>query len=338
MDPAILERARRLADDVLLPAAAATDRADAVPTEHLDLLAAAGLYGLTGPGPAGGLDADGRELCTVVELLAGGCLATAFVWVQHHGAVRALAAPDAPPALRDAWLRPLCRGERRAGLALAGLLPGPPRLRATRPPGGDGWSLEGSASWVTGWGLVDVLLVAARGDDGTVVWLLVDAAAGPGVAVERQRLVAADASVTVRVAFDGATVPGDRLIRVEPYDESAWTGGRQLRVNGSLALGVAGRCCRLIGPGPLDEELAACRRSLDRADDDGMPGARAAAAELALRAAAAAVVHEGSTAILADRHGQRLGREALFLLVFGTRPSIRAALLARLDAVPDPPG
>ena len=335
MDPSILDRARELADGTLFPAAGAIDRADAVPAAHLDLLAATGLYGLTGPPAAGGLDADVRELCAVVEVLAGACLATAFVWVQHHGLVRALAGPGGPAALRDEWLGSLCRGERRAGLALTGLLPGPPRLRAVPDGPGGGWVLHGTSPWVTGWGLVDVLLVAARGDDRSVAWFMVDAAESRGVAIERQRLVAADASVTVKVAFDGARVPAGRLIRVEPYEQSAWVGGRQLRVNGSLALGVAGRCCRMIGPSPLDDELDACRRMLDRAGDDGMPAARAAASELAGRAAAALVVHEGSGGILAGRPPERLAREALFLLVFGTRPSIRTSLLRRLNALPD---
>ena len=339
MDPGVVERARRIGEDVLFPAALAVDRAEVVPAGHLDVLAAAGLFGLVGPAEAGGLAGDVRGLGTVVEVLAEACLATTFVWIQHHGAVRALAAPGAPAALREAWLAPLCRGERRAGLALTGLLPGPPRLRAT-PSDGDGdpdpgWVLTGESPWVTGWGLVDALLVAARGHGDTVVWLLVDAADGPGVRVERQRLVAADASVTVRLAFDGVAVPADRLIRVEPYHEAAWVGARQLRVNGSLALGVASRCCRILGPGPLDGELDACRALLDESGDDGMPAARAAASELALRAAAAAAVHEGSRSVLVGDHGQRLVREALFLLVFGTRPSIRAELLQRLRAVPD---
>jgi alkylation response protein AidB-like acyl-CoA dehydrogenase len=323
----VVEVARRIGDQALFPAAMATDAADAVPVEHLDLLAEAGLYGLAGPPEAGGLGADLATVSAVAEALAGGCLTTAFVWVQHHGLVRTVAG-QAPPALRSAWLAPLCTGERRAGLALGGLLPGPPRLRA-RPAGG-GWVLDGTSPWVTGWTRIDVLQLAARGPDDTLVWLLVDATDGPGLTVERQRLVAVDASVTVRLDFAGFEVPGERLLAVGPYDPAASSAAEVLRVNGSLALGVAGRCCRMLGPCPLDEELAWCRRWLDEAGTDGMPAARAAASDLALRAAAALVVHAGSGSILREEHPQRLAREALFLLVFGTRPGIRASLLERL--------
>lgn len=319
--------AQRFADDVLFPSALATEEAGAVPASHLDALAAAGLYGMAGPVEAGGLGVDRETGWAVVEALAGGCLTTTFVWVQHHGLVRAVAA-DAPAELREEWLAPLCRGERRAGLALAGLLPGPARLLAT--PEDEGWVLQGSSPWVTGWDHVDALLVAARGPEDTVVWLAVDAAEGAGLAVERQRLVAVDASVTVRADFDGLVVPRTRLVHVQPYAEVAGGPAAALRTNGSLALGVAARCCRLMAPSRLDAEVVACRAALDAAGPDEIAGARAAASELAVRAAAALVVHEGSSSITTDAHGQRLAREATFLLVFGTRPPIRRALLHRL--------
>lgn len=51
-----------------------------------------------------------------------------------------------------------------------------------------------------------------------------------------------------------------------------------------------------------------------------------------MRAATALLVHAGSQGILRDHHAQRRVREAMFLLVFGSRPPIKAELLARLTA------
>lgn len=322
------EAARRIADEVLFPAAGATDGAAAVPAGHLDRLAAAGLYGAAGPPESGGLGLDGAPFLAVVEALAGGCLATTFVWAQHHRLVRALARPDAPRTLRDEWLGPLCAGDRRSGLALAGLLPGPPRLGATETAGG--WVLEGTAPWVTGWGMVDVLLVAARGPGGAVVWLLVDAEAGRGLVAERQHLVAADAAVTVRLSFDAVRVPAGRLLGIDAADPAEQAFAAASRTNGALALGVAVRCCRLLGPSRLDDAVATCRQRLDHAEPAAVAGVRAEASELALRAASALMVHAGSRSVLRDEHPQRLAREALFLLVFGSRPPIRTALLERV--------
>jgi len=325
---AIVEVARTIADEVLFPAALAVDRAAGIPAGHLDRLAAAGLYSVAGPLDAGGLDLGLPEFCAVIEALATGCLATTFVWVQHHGAVRALA--GGPAALRERWLVPLCRGERRAGIALTGLQPGPPRLRAE--PAGDGWRLSGTAPWVTGWGAVDVLYVIARGPDDTLVSLLLDAAERPGLVARRQHLVAVDASATVELEFTDLQVDGSRLLGVGPFGAGASSVVH--RVNASLALGLIDRCCRLLGPSTLDAQLTACRAALDAAleDETGdrMAAARASTAALAVRAAAATVTHAGSRAIRLDQHPQRLAREASFLLVFATRPSIRTALLTTL--------
>ena len=63
-----------------------------------------------------------------------------------------------------------------------------------------------------------------------------------------------------------------------------------------------------------------------------MAEARAAAAELAVRSAAALIAGQGSRSILIEEHAQRLYREAAFLLVFGSRAAIRSSLLRRLGA------
>src|SRR6266508_206671 len=142
----VLDTARRIAEEVLFPAATAVDAADRVPADHLDLLAANGFYGLAAPADAGGLGlADRATASRVIEILASGCLTTTFVWLQHHSAVAAVA--DSP--LRKEWLPPLARGDRRAGVVLAGLRPGPPSVRAEPVDGG--YLIDGQAPWVTGW-------------------------------------------------------------------------------------------------------------------------------------------------------------------------------------------
>jgi alkylation response protein AidB-like acyl-CoA dehydrogenase len=314
---ALARRAARIADEVLFPAALAVDRADRVPASHLDLLAAEGFYGV----PA--ID-DAALAHGITESLASGCLATAFVWIQHQGAVRA--ALGAPPAVRDAWLDPLCRGERRAGVVLAALRPGPPSVRARPVPGG--YVFDGEAPWVTGWGMVDTLFTVARTDDDTVVFALLDA--DPAMDFTLLAPIAVAASRSGHLRLRDHFVPDDRVTGTAPYADWPAHDAAGLRGNGSLALGVVARCCRLMGPGPFDTELSACREALDTTGPEGLPAARAAASALAVRAAAALTAHTGSRAILPDDHAQRLVREAAFLLVFGSRPAIRSALLARL--------
>jgi alkylation response protein AidB-like acyl-CoA dehydrogenase len=326
--PDLLERARALADDVLFPSSLTTDAAPLVPKDLLDLLAEEGFYGLVGPREAGGMGADKATANGVVEAFAGGCLATAFVWLQHQHPVRAVEA-SRTPGLRDAWLAPLCRGRLRAGIALAGERPGPPLLRADGSP--DGLILDGEAPWVTGWGRIDVVLVAARIGD-RVVRVLVDAVDGPTLTVDRLHPVAADASGTVTLRFRRHRVPSDRVLGQVRYTDVLAGDAAGLRGNGSLALGVASRCCRMLGSSELDGQLAEIRGLLDAAGPASLPSARAAASAFAMRAAAALVTAQGARSILRDAHAQLLAREALFLLVFGSRPAIKDALGRRLTA------
>jgi alkylation response protein AidB-like acyl-CoA dehydrogenase len=341
-----LNRARQIADEILFPAAIAVDRADRIPAGHLDAIASAGLYGLAGPVLSGGLDADQAALWRVIEILAGGCLATTFVWLQHHSAVRALTTSDNSD-LRDSWLAPLCRGAKRAGIALGGARPGPPPLRARAVPGG--YIFDGSAPWVTGWDMIDVVHTLARDEAGGLVAALLPARISDTLSAQRLDLVAVNASRTVELAFSGHFVPAELVSGVVMHQDWLARDAAGLRPNGSLALGVAARCCELISrmgnsrsearqdaavSPPLQAELAELRARLDAADAASLPAARAAAAEFAWRAAGGLVTAAGSRSIVAGQHPQRLAREATFLLVFGSRPAIKASLFGLLTATP----
>ena len=309
--------------------AAEVDATGKLSAAHLAGLAEAGLYGIFAPTSAGGLGLDHAQARPVVEELAAGCLASTFVWIQHFRLLSTLLDPGTAESLRDSLLPRVVRGAVRGGVALAGLLPGPPQLTAR--PGPDGWLLDGQSPWVTGWGYVSLILVLARGPADSVVSLLVDAAEQPGLTAERLRLAAADASGTVRLSFSGVRVPAERYASQRPYDPVR-DQAEGLRLNGSLALGVARRCCALLGPSPLDGQLRHRRAALDAASTETMPAARAGASELAVRAAHALAVRRGSSSALAGDEAERLTREAAFLLVFGSRPTIKEALLARFTA------
>ncbi len=328
--------AARLADEVLFPRVVATDSSELVPIDSLDALAAAGLYGIAGPRRAGGLELDQSEGLQVIEELARGCLATAFVWLQHHGTVRAVAA--AGGELRERLLGPLCRGEIRSGVAFAGLRRlGPPLLVAS-PERDEAFLLNGHLPWLTGWGAIDVALVAARdaGGFGDVVWGVVDAREGPGLAVERLRLTAMDATATVTAELTDLHLPGDRIVGVEPYEEWLARDAAGLRTNGSMALGLGRRVVALLEESGAGEPAAAFARRLDSARDGldragvrALPAARADAVDVAVQAAMALVVARGGRALVRGELEEILARQAVFLLVFGQTPAIKAAQLRR---------
>jgi alkylation response protein AidB-like acyl-CoA dehydrogenase len=325
-----LRRRLESVSSLLWADASAVDRADTLPPGHLEAFSAAGLYGIFAPADEGGLGLGFPEMCAVVEELASACAATTFVWVQHFRFLGSMLDVATGAALRARWRAPAITGAIKGGVALTGLMPGPARLVAE--PSGDGWALHGEAPWVSGWDIVDVLVVVARAPGDAVVSMVLDARAQPGLTVAPARLSAINASRTVRLEFSDLVVSGDRMLGQEAYP-LATSQPERLRLNGSFALGVAKRCCLLIGPSPLDEELRARRAELDDATGVTVAGARAAACELAVRAAHFLAVSRGSQSALVGDVAERLSREAALLLVFASRPAIKSALLQRLGGL-----
>ncbi|MGI8983202.1 MAG: acyl-CoA dehydrogenase family protein [Acidimicrobiales bacterium] len=323
------DAARRLAEEVLAPAAAATDRAAVVPRSHLDALAGAGLMGLfRPPGPPATVVQD------TYEALAGACGVTYFVWVQHHAPVRMLAA-SANEGLRARYLDALCAGRVLGGVAFAYLRrPGSPAVVAT--PVAGGYRVDGEAPWVTSWGLAGVYEVAARrGDD--VVFFLVETTAPSLRASPPLALAAMGASSTVRLSFDGLFVPDDDVAAVVAYDE--WKAQDRIitATPNPAVFGIAATCVRLLGETPLAAEVNECRRrsyalaGAAEPDLDALVWARAESLDLAVRAATALVVATGGRSMAAAHPAQRLLREAAFFTIQAQTPAVRAATLAQLD-------
>lgn len=319
-------RARRFADDVLFPASAAVERGEVDLAAQLDRLADEGFYGVAAPTAFGGVGPAGAPIVAdVIAALAGGCLTTTFVWLQHLAPLMAVAAVGGDED-RTGWLRPLASGQVRAGLAMSR----PDRLHVRPVPGG--FRLTGESPWVTGWGLIGVLLVGAVDDHGLLHVFVLDAAESDGLVAHETRLMAVQPSRTVALEFTDHFVPAARLGHTQTLTSYAASQATGVVMNGFLALGVAGRCARLIGDASdLEADIADARLRLLTAAPEEIPEARAASSLLAARAAARLVVHTGSRSVLADEHAGRLYRESGFLLVFGQRPAIRQALLGRLS-------
>jgi alkylation response protein AidB-like acyl-CoA dehydrogenase len=330
-------KARRIADDVLFPAALYVDRTGTVPDSHFQLLADEGFYGVAAPDSVGGADLSLPDFLAVVEILAGGCLATTFTWLQHQGVVRGIATTG-NIAVRDRWLPDLVRGERRAGVAFAGAIQQPPTLWAKQVD--SGYLLSGDAPFVSGWHTVDLVLLSARATEADdIVSGILETRAPDGPAVDPIQLVAAQGTDTVRLTFNDYHLPADAI--TTRVTRTEFLGGQVFgsRVNGTIPLGITARCIRLLTESGRDDlattlaaQLAEARTRMDNAlaNPPAMPAARAATADLAYRAAGTLVVASGSAGITTSHHAQRLAREAMFTLVAAGRPEIRTELISLL--------
>lgn len=119
----MVERARWVAETLLLPYASEVDAYREIPASHFRVLASEGLFGVASPE----LGLDFNSMVSVIENLASGCLATTFVWMQHHLAVIGLSSSP-NESLRKRFLVDLITGSRLSGNASAGVLTSPPRL------------------------------------------------------------------------------------------------------------------------------------------------------------------------------------------------------------------
>lgn len=336
----MVDRATELARDTLAVAALDVDRTGRIPDEHWRALADAGLYGIAVPVELGGPGLDFDELVEILEVIAGACLATAFTWLQHHGMLAALAA-SANTALRDELIPAAASGRIRGGVAFAGAVPVPPRMRADRIDGG--WRLTGHAPFVSGWGVIDVIQFSA-GDTvtGDIVSGVLAAERQPGImAVVPQSLSVADATRTVSLDVDGLVLPDDRVVSRVTRDDFMANQNFGSRLNGTLPVGVARRCTDELDaagqPAAADAlrtEIAAVRGRMNAGlgDTVALLQARADAAELAVRAACAVVAGHGGTGLLRGSQAQLLARNATFTLVAASRPELKRTLVSRFSA------
>ncbi|QSE88872.1 acyl-CoA/acyl-ACP dehydrogenase [Rhodococcus pseudokoreensis] len=326
------EMAREIAENVLFPVADSVDADGEIPDSHFETLAADGFYGLAAPGEEG---VPPSVLVDVMETLCGGCLATAFTWMQHHGVVAGLAgSPNT--TLQDRYLDGLVDGTVRAGVALAGAIPVPPTLWARSVD--DGYVLDGVSPFVTGWGIVDLLQVSARDEfDDSIVHVIIPAQPLRGLTAEELPLIAARGSNTVRLKFDGLAVPRDLVSAVVSPEDFAKSQLFGSWINGCMAMGITRRAISElhalgVDADPFEEQAARARLDLNAALEGRaeIAEARARASELAIRTATALVTAKGSSALLAGNTAERLMREATFTLVAAGRPAIKSALLHRL--------
>ncbi|MCY7340340.1 MAG: acyl-CoA/acyl-ACP dehydrogenase [Pseudonocardia sp.] len=338
-------------------AAAADDPARGVDPAHLALIAGQGLQSVTIPVAEGGHEASVRVDAETVELVAGACGATWFLTTQHRFPQSLARGPLTgldPAAIRLGPAAPrhragLADASTRAGIAIAHVRrPGPPAVRAERA--GTGWTFHGTADWCTGWGLIDVVMIAASTSDGRFVLALVPAAERDGLrAGAPLPLAVMGGTRTVALEMDGLTIGADDVLAV--VDVPAWRAHDAARTANTTpaSLGLLRRVLVALAelgaardrPQAVDLALDLARQAADRRAEayalltsvplfERVPERtmlRAEATELTVRAANALIAARSGSALLLGRPEQRWAREAAFHLIQAQTAGVRAAQL-----------
>ncbi len=363
----ILDTARRLGESVLGPNAELSDQMNGPNRANFDALAASGLLGMGAPRQYGGLEASGATQREVTQILASYCGVTTFIQAQHHGPTRMIL--SGPNSLLKGQLLPdLARGIRMCGISFAHLRrPGQPVLQALPEPGG--YRLQGTAPWVTGWGLMNQVVFGATLPDGRFAYLwspanrddfpevfaeiALPADAGALRASAPLPLCAMNASATVELRCENWFIP-----EVHKLSESDRETMRRNDRNGVLGattmpLGCGAAAVRVLCAAVEKRNLPAVRRAassfgaeweeLRASLEEWIPRTaepgffekavqlRAWCIEFGVRASHAAVASVSGAANLRSHPAQRLLREAMFYTVQAQTQEVMEATLERLE-------
>ena len=346
---ALLEKARRIARDVLAPNANAADESERLPHQNLRALADEGLYGLAVPTAYGGAGVPPRVLRRFHGILAEACGTTAFVSIQHATACTQIAKSPSE-ALRARLLPKMARGDLMGAPAFSHLRrPGPPAVRVIEENGH--LVFDGVAPWVTGWGAIGLVTLGGTLPDGRFLYAALVLDDTPGVkAWPPMRLATMSASATVSLTLSRARVPRDHELFVQTPEEARAADAAGTLNQAACSLGAATAAATLIrSRAGEDASLAPFADALSaeietswtdietwagRPEDPAFPASalatRAHAIDLGIRAATAAIVATGGTALKRDRDAQRIYREAALYAVAPQTAALRRATLTRL--------
>lgn len=182
----VLDRVREVARDVAAPLATTIDTEARWPEESISALLEQRLGGLVLDESSGGMGHGLATLARACEELGKACASTAICFGMHSVGSAVLAA-RATPDQRERFLAPIVQGKHLTTLALSE--PGSGShfyIPATKlEPGGDGYVVDGTKSFVTNAGHADSLVVSvasagAPGDAGSFSCAVIPGD-GPGV-------------------------------------------------------------------------------------------------------------------------------------------------------------
>ncbi|MEZ0064083.1 alkylation response protein AidB-like acyl-CoA dehydrogenase [Streptacidiphilus sp. MAP12-20] len=197
-------------------------------------LAKSDLVGIALPEQYGGGGLDEIAWCLVLRESAR---VLARVPLLETGAAALAIASFGAEELRQRLLPEIAAGRLLVGVAAQGRTGHEPADEAvTAEPVPGGWSLRGAQTGVSWAPVMDLVLVPARGPEGTLL-LLVDPR-GAGVTLNRQ--VSTNGELAGELVFDGAVVEASWQVGDAAADGANWRA-----VRGRLIVGVAALCLGL---------------------------------------------------------------------------------------------
>lgn len=213
----IKDLAAQITDELIIPKRAELDETEEYPTEILDAVAQADLFGIYIPEEYGGFGTGCFEIVLALEQFGRGCtgIATAFA-ASALGVYPILISGS--PELKNKYLPDVATGKKRAAFALTEANAGSDAsgIQTTAVLDGDEWVLNGTKQWITNAGEAQIYTVIAitdkkKGPRGATMFVVEDTDPGFSYGVKEKKL-GIRASSTRELIFKDCRIPKDRII------------------------------------------------------------------------------------------------------------------------------
>jgi len=213
----IVDLARQITDERIIPRRAEFDESEEYPREILTAMGQADLYGLYIPEAYGGFGGGCFEMVLALEQIARGCtgMATAFA-ASGLGAYPILISGS--EELKQKYLPQIASGRKYAAFALteAGAGSDASGIQTTARLDGDHWVLNGTKQWITNAGEAGIYTVIAitdrsKGARGATMFVVEDTDPGFSWGAKEKKL-GIRCSSTRELIFKDCRIPADRVI------------------------------------------------------------------------------------------------------------------------------
>ncbi|MEO6033249.1 MAG: acyl-CoA dehydrogenase family protein [Burkholderiaceae bacterium] len=215
---AVQDAVRTYVQDRIAPQAAAWDKSHDFPKAELRGLAELGCYGVAVPTEWGGAGLDYLALAIILEEIAAGDGATSTVVSVNNCPVCSILMAWASDAQREAWLKPLARGEMLGAFCLTEPHVGSQAdgLKTSAARAGDDYVLNGVKQFITSGKNGNVAIVMAvtdkaAGKKGISAFIVPTDTPGYGVARIEDKM-GQHASDTAQIVFENCRIPAANRI------------------------------------------------------------------------------------------------------------------------------
>lgn len=221
---AIVETARKFADEHIRPFAAQWDRDAHFEPSLIRKLGDLGFLGMLLPAEYDGLGLDSRTYLMALEEIAAADASVAVMMSVHNSLPTVMLNTYGTPEQKARFLAPLARGELLGAFALsepdAGSDASAISCQAVRD--GDDWVISGTKAWISAGTHAGVVIAMVRTDTpearrrskGISAFILTPGLPGFHVGKKEDKM-GLRASPTVQLTFDGMRVPADRMLGAE---------------------------------------------------------------------------------------------------------------------------